>query len=333
MSRDDAHLRDGAQTRSGISTRGCDPSRPKQPRRLSSRRAQTAEYIVGPNGDIITVADLPSPGTTRWVIRRKAEVVLAVHGGLLSLEDACRRYQLTAEEFSAWQRAIERYGLLGLRSTHLQRLPARRVGLGISWVFRRSFAGISRIALMVLLLLLLDKGEDHDSRTHSTGRARVSRGGPEEQRHRGSVSPESPAAHKSSVAGLEKLLEDAEYLLDYAAGSGIKLDEGMVKTIVAAEAADKLDNDETVKAIAAVTALSAALQPVTAKTLGLQGRRGQDGEDLPAHRHRAWALPAGVIDLLLCLEPALGTARVRHHGCERACDLVERAGGLGRREP
>jgi hypothetical protein len=77
-------------------------------------------YIVGPNGDIITLADLPSPGTTRWVIRRKAEVVLAVHGGLLSLDDACRRYQLTAEEFSAWQHAIERHGLLGLRSTHLK---------------------------------------------------------------------------------------------------------------------------------------------------------------------------------------------------------------------
>jgi ribosomal protein S18 acetylase RimI-like enzyme len=40
------------------------------------------------------------------VIRRKAEIVLAVHGGLLSLDDACRRYQLTAEEFTAgWERA------------------------------------------------------------------------------------------------------------------------------------------------------------------------------------------------------------------------------------
>jgi hypothetical protein len=77
-------------------------------------------YIVGPNGDIITLADLPSPRTTRWVVRRKAEVVLAVHGGLLSLDDACRRYRLTEEEFGAWQHAIERYGLLGLRSTHLK---------------------------------------------------------------------------------------------------------------------------------------------------------------------------------------------------------------------
>jgi hypothetical protein len=84
------------------------------------RRRQRPNYVVGPNGDIITLADLPSPRTTRWVVRRKAEVVLAVHGGLLSLDDACRRYRLTEEEFGAWQHAIERYGLLGLRSTHLK---------------------------------------------------------------------------------------------------------------------------------------------------------------------------------------------------------------------
>jgi hypothetical protein len=40
-------------------------------------------------------------------------VVVAVRGGLLSLEDACRRYTLTVEEFLAWQRAIERFGLPG----------------------------------------------------------------------------------------------------------------------------------------------------------------------------------------------------------------------------
>jgi hypothetical protein len=77
-------------------------------------------YIVGPNGDIITLADLPSPHMTRWVIRRKAEIVLAVHGGLLSLAEACERYQLTAEEFAAWENAIERHGLPGLRATHVK---------------------------------------------------------------------------------------------------------------------------------------------------------------------------------------------------------------------
>ena len=122
MSRDDAHPRDVART----PTPGSPPGG-VTPARLGSKRDadlhdehKRPNYIVGPNGDIITLADLPSPRTTRWVIRRKAEIVLAVHGGLLSLDDACRRYQLTAEEFSAWQRAIERHGLLGLRSTHLK---------------------------------------------------------------------------------------------------------------------------------------------------------------------------------------------------------------------
>ena len=46
---------------------------------------------------------LPPPTTKRWVIRRKAEVVAAVRGGLLSLEEACARYTLTVEEFLSWQ--------------------------------------------------------------------------------------------------------------------------------------------------------------------------------------------------------------------------------------
>lgn len=84
------------------------------------RDGKRANYIIGPNGDVITLADLPSPSTTRWVIRRKAEVVLAVHAGMLSLDDACRRYRLTAEEFMSWKTAIERHGLLALRTTQLQ---------------------------------------------------------------------------------------------------------------------------------------------------------------------------------------------------------------------
>jgi hypothetical protein len=56
----------------------------------------------------------------RWVIRRKAELVAAVRGGLLSLEEACDRYTLTVDEFLSWQRLIERYGLPGLRATRVQ---------------------------------------------------------------------------------------------------------------------------------------------------------------------------------------------------------------------
>jgi len=64
--------------------------------------------------------DLPPPGTRRWVIRRKAEVVAGVRAGLISLEDACKRYSLSVEEFLSWQRSIDRHGLRGLRTTRIQ---------------------------------------------------------------------------------------------------------------------------------------------------------------------------------------------------------------------
>ncbi|MEQ1889149.1 MAG: DUF1153 domain-containing protein [Alphaproteobacteria bacterium] len=76
--------------------------------------------VAGPHGTPISLDDLPPANTKRWVIRRKAEVVAAVRGGLLSLNDACERYTLTIEEFLAWQSALERHGLAGLRTTRIQ---------------------------------------------------------------------------------------------------------------------------------------------------------------------------------------------------------------------
>jgi hypothetical protein len=64
--------------------------------------------------------ELPPPDTKRWVVRRKAVVVNAVRSGSISLQEACRRYRLSVEEFLAWQRAIDRYGIPGLRVTRLQ---------------------------------------------------------------------------------------------------------------------------------------------------------------------------------------------------------------------
>ena len=57
-----------------------------------------------------SLADLPPPETRRWVARRKAQVVAAVHAGVLELEEACRRYTLSAEEFASWEQAIDRHG-------------------------------------------------------------------------------------------------------------------------------------------------------------------------------------------------------------------------------
>jgi hypothetical protein len=83
-------------------------------------RQQREPYVIGPDGTPLTLADLPSPSTKRWVIRRKAEVVSAVRGGLLSFEAACKRYQITEEEFASWERAIDKHGLQGLRATRIQ---------------------------------------------------------------------------------------------------------------------------------------------------------------------------------------------------------------------
>jgi hypothetical protein len=62
----------------------------------------------------------PIPPTCRWVARRKAAIVNAVRSGEMNIEDACRYYTLSTEEFAAWERAIEAHGVAGLRVTRLQ---------------------------------------------------------------------------------------------------------------------------------------------------------------------------------------------------------------------
>ena len=78
-------------------------------RRLSSRPAQAAPIRATP------MPNLPPAGTRRWVARRKAEVVEAVLSGMLKLDDALRRYELSIEEFSLWKRRFFRSGVDGLR--------------------------------------------------------------------------------------------------------------------------------------------------------------------------------------------------------------------------
>lgn len=79
------------------------------------------------NGASVMLNSLPPSNTKRWVVRRKAAVVQAVRSGLISLDDACRRYSLSVEEFLSWERAMDKHGLRGLRITRLQdyRAPER----------------------------------------------------------------------------------------------------------------------------------------------------------------------------------------------------------------
>ncbi len=77
----------------------------------------TPGSVIGPDGQLLNLGNLPAPGTRRWVARRKAEVVAAVEGGILSIGEACQRYGLSLEEFMAWEDGLHRHGLLGLRAT------------------------------------------------------------------------------------------------------------------------------------------------------------------------------------------------------------------------
>ena len=76
--------------------------------------------VIGPLGELLTLETLPPRGLKRWTPRRKAEVVAAVNGGLLSVDEVCDRYNLTLEEFAGWQRAVDRSGMPGLRVTRIQ---------------------------------------------------------------------------------------------------------------------------------------------------------------------------------------------------------------------
>ena len=76
------------------------------------------------------MTELPPPNTRRWVARRKAAVVAAVANGMITIEEACRRYEMSEEEFLAWKYAFENHGILGLRAGYVQKyrrcVPADR---------------------------------------------------------------------------------------------------------------------------------------------------------------------------------------------------------------
>jgi hypothetical protein len=74
----------------------------------------------------VLMESLPHPNTKRWVVRRKAAVVAAVRNGDMTIEEACRVYQLSEEELLSWQRAFEIYGLAGLRTTRIQQYRPSR---------------------------------------------------------------------------------------------------------------------------------------------------------------------------------------------------------------
>lgn len=85
---------------------------------LENQKFQSAQ-VIG-QGEPLTLDNLSPPRPSRWVVRLKAQVVAAVSGGLLTADEACRRYSLNLEEFTSWWRALDQSGIPGLRVTRPQ---------------------------------------------------------------------------------------------------------------------------------------------------------------------------------------------------------------------
>jgi len=70
----------------------------------AERDRHAADRAIPPQSAVVLPFQLPPITTRRWIARRKAEVVAAVHAGMLSALEACRRYRLSPEEFLEWER-------------------------------------------------------------------------------------------------------------------------------------------------------------------------------------------------------------------------------------
>ncbi len=77
--------------------------------------------VTLPDGTVMSRADLPKPGTRRWVASRKAAVVRAVDAGLISREEALKTYALSDEEFDSWHALVAAHGEVALKATLVQR--------------------------------------------------------------------------------------------------------------------------------------------------------------------------------------------------------------------
>jgi hypothetical protein len=78
---------------------------------------------LGPNGEVLTTNNLPSPRLKRWSAHRKAEVLALVECGLLSVDDACARYGISLDEFLSWK-SLSR--VAGVRGLHVNRIQDHR---------------------------------------------------------------------------------------------------------------------------------------------------------------------------------------------------------------
>ena len=72
---------------------------------------------------------LPASHIQRWTIRRKATLLGAIRSGVLTLEQARRRYDLSVEELRAWElvRPMQKTDVFGISPASARRLIVSRI--------------------------------------------------------------------------------------------------------------------------------------------------------------------------------------------------------------
>ena len=93
------------------------------------------------SGEILTIADLPKAGLSRWTAARKSTVIRAVMFGLICTDEAIGRYDLTHDEFQEWLRSYADHGRNGLKVTRKNHIQ--------SWVALHNFTS-SNLELTIL---------------------------------------------------------------------------------------------------------------------------------------------------------------------------------------
>ena len=88
---------------------------------MSNIEPRGVNQVFGTDGAPLDLRTLPKSQTVRWVMRRKLEVLTAVRFGLLNIDDACKCYGISMEEFLSWKSALDRFGPAGLHTLRLRR--------------------------------------------------------------------------------------------------------------------------------------------------------------------------------------------------------------------
>jgi hypothetical protein len=72
-------------------------------------------------GDLVPVNSKKcDAGTKQRPTGNRRPLIEAVRGGWVAIDEACQRYNLSIDEFVAWERDIDRNGVPGLRTTRYQ---------------------------------------------------------------------------------------------------------------------------------------------------------------------------------------------------------------------